>query len=363
MPRAMNQYLDLQHFTLTPDLSPGSLDTTLTRLLVHGRISDGNLERYCRQLDERFRTFAATCPEPTWAPGLLITAEIRRQYEIYLPVIEIKAAFAAFCRLSSRYEPVTETASISNALSWPDMLARLQLWPVTVNPASILRRLATSERVRFAFHAALFIPKSFGGSFSRYPLQTEFLRKWLAGQKKRLQGSIALLDAACGSGEGTYEAAAAVLDCGYAESLSLVEGTTLEPLELAAAAHGWFPQDKARSLAFRQSVSALCAGNGVRIIRFRQEDLFNPLMTQKKYDVIICNGLLGGPLLYRQDKLAMVIAMVVERLKPGGIFLAANCFHEGWLQLTPPATIVTMLTESGLHVVAVGEGIGAAKSG
>ncbi len=359
---AMNQYLDSEQFSIIPDLSAAALESTLARLLVPGVITDSCLDRRCRQLDERFRIFTANAPVPEWAPGLQLSAEIRQQYELYLPVNEISAALAAFCRLACRYEPFFTATAMATALSWPDVLTRLQPLAITVNPSKLLQRLATCEEFRFTFLARLFIPKSFGNSFNRYPLQAEFLRRWLARQKERLRGRVSVLDAACGSGEGTYEAAAAVLQLGFYSS-SLVEGITLEPLELAAAAHGWFPQDKARSAAFRERVQRILASGAGKMIGFSQEDLCNPWETDKRYDVIVCNGLLGGPLLHGEEMLARVIVLLAQRLKPGGILVAADHFHEGWRQKTPPATLAELLTESGLQTVAAGEGVGAVKTG
>jgi hypothetical protein len=89
MPGAMNQYLDLQHFSVSPDISPAAIDATLARLLVPGIIIDRRIERHCRELDQRFRNFVATCPVPEWAPWVLIDTEMRRQYEVYLPLTAI----------------------------------------------------------------------------------------------------------------------------------------------------------------------------------------------------------------------------------------------------------------------------------
>lgn len=363
MSGAMNQYLDEQSFSLSPDLSPAALETTLARLLVPGAIVDSRLERHCQRLDERFRIFSATCPVPAWAPGLQISAELRRQYEVYLPVMEARAALAVFCKIACRYEPLAAPASISAALSWPDILARLHPLGITLNPARLLNKLAATEQFRFAFLAALFIPKSFGGSFNRYPQQADFLHNWLSGQKKRLRGRVTILDTACGCGEGTYTAAATVLQLGFSVSASLVQGSTLEPLELAAAAHGWFPQDKARAEAFGKRVRPLLADGAGSMMRFSREDLCRPWMDPEKYDVIICNGLLGGPLLHEEEKLAVVIARLAAGLKPGGILLIADRFHEGWRQLTSSATVARMLTMSGLTTLEAGEGVGAVKSG
>lgn len=356
MPGAMNQYPDAEQFSFKPDLSAEALATSLAGLLVPGVIRDRQLERHCCRLDERFRIYASTCPVPEWAPGLLITAEIRRQHELYLPLEEIGAAFAALCRLACRYPPLFAATVIAEAQSWPDALARMHL-SLSVNPARLLRMLAECETLRFAFLAAIFIPRSFGGSFNRYPQQAEFLNRWLAAERERLQGRVAILDAACGCGEGTYEAAAAVYELGYAVSLSTIEGSTLEPLELVAAAHGWFPADAARGRIFRERVQRLLAGGAGEMIHFNREDLRSPRQSPAGYDVIICNGLLGGPLLHEAKALAEVAALLTARLKPGGILLAADHFHEGWKQKNPPATLAGLLTGSGLQIVDAGEGL------
>ena len=60
--------------------------------------------------------------------------------------------------------------------------------------------------------AALFVPRRYGGGFNRYPLQKKFLQEWLAERSLR---EIAILDAACGSGEGVYALAALAADAGF----------------------------------------------------------------------------------------------------------------------------------------------------
>ena len=86
-------------------------------------------------------------------------------------------------------------------------------------------------------------------------------------------------------------------------------------------------------------------------------------MNHTTYDVIICNGLLGGPLLHGKEMLARVISLLAARLNPGGILLAADHFHGGWKQTTPSATLAELLTASGLQTVEAGEGLGAVRTG
>src|SRR5512138_2339353 len=98
MPHMMSQHDFSNPLSFRPDLTQKSIEATLAGLLHSGDIMDRRLEGCCRRLDQRFRVFASTCPVPEWAPGLIITAEMRCQYESYLPLIEIRTALAALCQ-------------------------------------------------------------------------------------------------------------------------------------------------------------------------------------------------------------------------------------------------------------------------
>jgi len=273
----------------TPNLSAASLDVTLQRILRRGNLLDQRLVRYCAGLEARFRSFASTCPASEWAPGLLLTGSMRNQYEIYLPMAEIRPAFAYLCRIACLYEIDIKSLPAFSAISWPDFLARIQPLPGIVNPAAFIRQLAEYESFRYAFLAAVFIPKSYGGCFDRYPLQKAFLRRWLATGWENGSAAVTLLDAACGCGEGTYELAEVLLEQGHPAETSAIHGSTLEPLELVAAAHGSFPHDPLRAAAFQDRVQPLLAGGAGGVIHFFCEDICNPVASTLRYDVILCN--------------------------------------------------------------------------
>lgn len=348
--------------SFSPDLSTAALGGTLQRILRRGSLLDQRLVRYCAELEARFRSFAATCPAPEWAPGLLLSGSMRNQYEIYLPMAEIRPAFAYLCRIACLYEIDIKGLRAFAALSWPDFLVRIQPLPVIVNPAAFIRQLAECESFRYAFLAAVFIPKSYGGCFERYPLQKAFLRHWLATGRENGTVSVTLLDAACGCGEGTYELAELLLEQGYLIGASTIHGTTLDPLELVAAAHGSFPHDPLRAAAFRDRVQPLLAGGAGGVIRFFCEDICNPVDPTVRYDVILCNGLLGGPLLHGKEQLAKAVCLLAGRLNPGGILLVADCFHQGW-KMAQQEEMLSLLRENMLEVVAVAEGFAGVKSG
>ncbi len=352
----------IEEMSFAPALGGAQLDTALPRLLRSGNLMDGRLERACARLDERFRIYAAHCPVPQWAPGLILHGDLRSQHELYLPMDEIVPAFAHLCRASCLYAVDTGAIPLFRAGCWPDFLARLRLSHPVFNPASLLRRLATDERTRHAFLFSLFIPRSYGGSFGRYPRQSLFLARWLADARARLSATARLLDSACGCGEGTYEAAEILLDSGYLPEATRVCGSTLEPLELLAAAFGYYPDDAGRAAMFKSRVGPILERGGGRMIRFSREDVRMPPGRGERYDVVICNGLLGGPLLNGRGELSRAVGALAGRVRPGGILLVADNFHWGWKK-SGQEEVISLLRDHTYEIVEAGEGIAAIKSG
>ena len=247
----MNQYSDLQHFSLTPDSSQAALESTLAKLLVPGNIMDSRLKAYCNRLQDRFKLFCSTCPAPEWHKGLIVTPEIRCQSEIYLPLAEIQTVFRYLLLRSCRYKPFLPAVPIFSALSWADALERIEPFPFRFNPARIIADVAENQLLRTTFLASLFIPKRYGGGGDRYPLQKIFLNEWLSGRSRQ---KLSLLDAACGSGEGVYGLEEMLAETGCDPDSTTVHGCTVEPLELAAAAHGWLPHDSERGAALKNMI-------------------------------------------------------------------------------------------------------------
>jgi len=360
MPFIMNQSLDAQFFSLTPDSNPAALERTLARLLVPGNIIDSRLNAYCRRLQARFMLYRSTCPVPQWHKGLLITPEIRGQTEIYLPLAEIQTAFRYLLLRSCRYRPFLPAVPIFTALSWADALERIHVPGLSFNPARILAEVAADQSQRSRFLAALFIPKRYGGGFDRYPRQKRFLQEWLAESGKR---EISVLDAACGSGEGVYELAAMVAAAGFHPDSTVVHGCTVEPLELAAAAHGWFPQDSEREVTVKRMIAAAVKRRGPGGIAFFREDICRPNENSARYDVVTCNGLLGGPLLQERLSLETAVKGLAQRVKAKGIILAADRFHAGWRRVIPLTELKLLFEKHGIRLIDLPEGIGGIRTG
>ena len=159
------------------------------------------------------------------------------------------------------------------------------------------------------------------------------------------------LDAACGTGEGTYDVAKLLLKCGIPSRTLRVHGCSLEPLEVFTAAHGYFPQDPKREERFRSKTEPLFAAQATSGMLFYQDNIMRqPAREEKPYDIILCNGLLGGPFLHGEEMLTNAITALAKRLKAGGIILAVDRFHGGWKKENPPTLIVELMRRIGLEV-------------
>jgi SAM-dependent methyltransferase len=345
-----------------PNLDPVEAGNRLGKLMAPGRISDHDLERRIVRIGERFRTYAVRSPHGLWAPGLAITREMRWSAEIYLPLEEIRRAFRRLLSLALRYAPPLPPALLQSSPSWLDVARGLQSLVSTANPAGVLDRLLHDGDFRCRLLFSLLLPRQYGCGFNRYPGQTEFLKSMMG--KVRRPGMIRCLDAACGSGEGTYGLARLLRECGFAPGEIAVHGATIEPLELFAAAHGWFPHDPARQKAFRRQIMPLVEDATAGSILFFQEDLTdNGQGENERYDLVLCNGLLGGPLITSRDALERTVERICSRLRPDGIFLAADHFHGGWKKSVPGNDLGEMLARRGLKLLAPGEGLAGVRTG
>lgn len=338
-----------------PTIEREELQRRLDALMVPGPIIDHDMERRVRRLDGLFRTYAATCPAPLWAPGLVLTNEVINQAEQYLPLSEIARAFSRFCRLAIDSPDSADLLLFHDALGWLPLLEKLA-WPlVDANPAELLQLLLNDQETRCRFLFALNLPKQHGGDFTRYPAQMRILATWL---KNRHPGKATLscLDAACGTGEGTWDLAGALLAAGFSPDAFLIRGFTLGAMELFAAAHAFFPHDPDRQRAYRAKTAPLFAAGIAGRMLFRQADLRLD-DNGETHGVILCNGLLGGPMLHERGSVEAVVRRLAASLEPGGMLMAADRFHAGWHKVFPREQLKELLVGCGLRLVDGGEGI------
>ena len=346
----------------TPTCDPLTTRVHLHEILLPGVIRDRCLQRHIERLRHRFLKYASFYPYGLWAPGLIVNDEMRTLTETYLPMVEMDVGFRRLFELALRYRPLPSATTAGSAAGWLDFVAQHRSTVSSANPAHLLESLCCNETFRVSFLFEHFLPRRHGGGFNRYPRQLGFLKCHLE-QKYRGDGDgIRCLDAACGTGEGTYDLAGLLRDCGIPVARQGINGSTIEPLELFAAAHGFFPHDPARETNFRSVMRSLMDDNVFAEVGFQLEDISFPSgKDATTYDVIVCNGLLGGPALHVEDDVMRTVAALAGRLRPGGILLAADRFHGGWKKNMPSARLMEMVSRCGLNAVIAGEGIAAVK--
>jgi len=348
--------------SFTPTLDRAEAVRRLDRLLIPGALRGPGLTRRIDRLEEAFRSYTASYPLPLWAPGLVVTGEMRSLTEALFPISQVRAVCELLLKKGCRFPPLLSGSYLHSSASWLDLLQRFRPQICHADPATTLRELAedAGKRVRFLF--ALLLPHHFGGTFDRYPGQSEWLGTWLRDNAGRLGGRIRALDSACGSGEGTYGLAELITAAGYGGEGCAVHGSTLEPIELFAAAHAFFPHDPDRERDYRSRVAPIMARGDAVGMEFYLDEV-GRAAGGENYHLILCNGLLGGPLMHEPGELARSVQALASRLAPGGVLLAADRFHAGWRLRVPAEALRTMMRENGLAPLEVPEGVGGEKTG
>jgi len=312
-----------------------------------------------RQLNQRFTTYAATSPQPLPTPGLLITPEIRLQSELYLPIKEIRQLFNRLYDATLSHAPILSSTPFHFSPSWADCFASFPFWlQFSANPARLLERLLEDQQllIRFLFYS--FLPGRFNGAgFGRYPDQLGWLQQHLL----KRNGSLRVLDAACGSGEGTWELAELLVEQGWQPEQVQFEGWTLEPLEVWAAQTQCLPHDLQREKSYQQRVQPLREQGWGERIRFRTMDLLMEQIESAPFDLILCNGLLGGPIIHQRQQLQQVLKQLAGLLSRGGVLLVADHFHDGWKKRMPEATLSELMEMAGCSIQQAGEGFAGVK--
>lgn len=316
------------------------------------------------RLHTLFDIYSGTCPVPLPAPGMIITPEIRTQCELYLPLAGITHLFNRLYSAALSYSPVLSSTPFHNSMSWADTFASLPTqFQFSANPARLLESLLDDNRLLTRFLFASFLPDRFYGGIGRYPGQQKFVREWLAARNvKRMH----CLDAACGTGEDSYGMALLLSERGFSPEKIRIDGWTLEPLEVWAATHRRFPHDRRREDQLRAATSPLFSKGYGCNISFRCQDLL-ALPPERSsgelyFDLVLCNGLLGGPIIHGREQLDRLVGNLAQLLAPGGILLAADNFHGGWKQRCPQGELRASFETNGLKIFEAGEGLGGLKS-
>uniref|UniRef100_C6E9K3 Chemotaxis protein CheR n=1 Tax=Geobacter sp. (strain M21) TaxID=443144 RepID=C6E9K3_GEOSM len=346
--------------SFAPTTDGVELQRRLQQLLVPGSLLDAPLAGSIDRLARSFARYAASYPLPLWAPGLVTDNEMRSLTEALLPMAEIRPAFDLLLERTCRFSPLLSGCYLHSSACWIDFLQRLQPPLPLANPAVILSRLAQDYEARQRFLFSLMLPHHFGGGFDRYPLQSQWLSVWLKERAKNFGGGVRILDSACGSGEGTYQVAELLREAGYRGRHCEVHGSTLEEIELFAAAHLYFPHDPQREREYRARTAPLLSAADAPRLEFYL-DRVDSVPEREPYHLVLCNGLLGGPLLHDEAGLTAAFAGLAQRLLPGGVLLAADRFHAGWRMRVPAERLCALMEDYGLTPIEVPEGIAGEK--
>ena len=338
--------------TLDPAVAAARLEELLTP-----RITPGSLSGACSRLRRLCAAWRNGCPPPWPAPGLAVTAEIACQSELWLPLAAISPPFETLYRTSLRYTPHLSSTPFASAGSWAGLVTALPPFLAHLSsPDRMMEALLADDDLRRRFLFWSFLPDRFYGGFRRYPAQLEYLHGWL---KQRSGSRLRLLDAACGTGEGSYDLAHTARAAGIAADRLQIEGWTLEPLEVWAACHAAFPHDLQRERQFRSTTADILDSAYAACLSFRPADLTDVTAVQRseRFDLIVCNGLLGGPIIHQPARIRRVLDTLVSLLAPGGMLLAANSFHGGWQKRCPVDMLEGLMGERNLQVSVAGEGL------
>jgi len=290
----------------------------------------------------------------------MVTPEIRHQSELYLPIADVRPLFYRLYCQSLAYPPLFSSSPLETALSWADSFALFPRWlQCSPDPARLLERLLDDRQLLTRFIFFSFLPVRFNGAgFGRYPAQMDWLRQYLPHPRT---GLLRILDAACGSGEGTWELTGLLAETGWKPEQAQLEGWTLEPLEVWAAVQQCLPHKPEREKGYQEQVRPLLEQGWGERVSFRVVNLLAEIASPQRFDLIICNGLLGGPIINQAGQLQQVVARLAGLLSPGGVLLLANRFHEGWKKQVPQDLLARLLCAQGLVLQQAGEGLAGCK--
>jgi SAM-dependent methyltransferase len=340
----------------TPSRDSGDAERTLATL-VRPRLNPLLFTHSIQKLHRMFSAYSAFCPPPWASRNLHITPEITYQSELWLPLNQLRPHFHNLYRQALTYPPVLSSTPFAQGTSWASLVAD---FPVFLkhfrNPAELLEELLADDQLRLGFLFWSFMPGRFyGGGSDRYPGQTPIIADWV--QRRQSTGKrLRCLDVASGDGANTYGMARVLVEQGWSPDSYEIEGWTLEPLEAWTAAHGRFPHDPVREAFFREETKD-CFEQGLNTaIRFGCADILTEPETAP-FDLILCNGLLGGPIIHNPEIIRRIVTYLSRRLVPGGMLLAADHFHGGWKKNIPGEVLGDAFKASGLSVAEAGEGI------
>lgn len=278
------------------------------------------LRRFNRRWELRLEVFRRYAFTPLWAEGVVIDAPVRQAHERYLSVdlfcdelytvaqyVLPAVSWVPGVLCGPRRRQVRGPRN-STPLSLPDLWAKM--------PYACAGRLTFRLEEVFPLLCALADPARHGTRAGRYPDQLAGVHGWLASRQLR---PVHALDIGCGVGHGTFELAGALNESRCAGGACV--GVTAEPLEVWMATHRQLPHDPRRMAELRTlaltAEAAFVTGTATNV------------PCDGPFDVIVCNGLVGGDFLGSDKSFRGVLSEFRRLLAAGGRVSLANRFHEG----------------------------------
>lgn len=261
-----------------------------------------SLERHNQYWHARKENYLAHFPAPWWAQDLIISPQFRANYECWLPYSEFRRTLACVARAFLPNEEWMPLPLRRNAyLSLPDLWAAM--------PPEIAGKLEFTEEELLPLFCAMADPPRFGTTAGRYPQQLDYL-------KQNAKDGMAILDVGCGVGINTLEIASAL-------PTAKVTGITPEHLEVWMATNRCLPHDSKRQ-------RVMDAMTGTACFQFGSAEKFSG-----SYDAIVCNGLIAGRFFNGDSQYRSFLECCRNSLRPGGILLIADHFHDGFRAAFP----------------------------
>ncbi len=129
----------------------------------------------------------------------------------------------------------------------------------------------------------------------------------------------------------------------------MLEGCTLDPLEVWSAEHRCLPDNPEREQQYHKRTQNLLKQGWDTSVCFKVANLLDYVSKSELFDLILCNGLLGGAIINQPLQIHQVITSLAGVLAPGGMLLVADRFHGGWKKKVPVNTITGKMEECGLR--------------
>ena len=254
------------------------------------------LRRHNRRWERLYSNWLMHAIPPWWAREIIITPDIRETYEKWLPIGEFRVSLAGVGRAYLPDESWLPLPLRRGAYpSLPDFWAAM--------PSCFGGKVCFSEDELLPLLCAMADPPRFGTTAGRYPEELEYMRRIV-------REGMSVLDVGCGVGVNTLEMASALKGVSFT-------GITPEPLEVWMANNRRLPHDVRRQALMNRF-------GGVAVFRRGTAEEF-----AGDYDVIVCNGLVGGRFFSKDSQYRAVLRCCAASLRPGGHVLIADRFHEG----------------------------------